>query len=290
MTFRFSPKLTAGGRICDFSKRTYMMGILNVTPDSFSDGGSFSQIDLALKHAQDMVADGADFIDIGGESTHPGAEPVNLDEELKRTIPIIEKLSRKTDVPISIDTYKEKVAKEALDAGAAIVNDISGLRMDEAMVSLIAERNVPVVIRHMQGLPRDMQENPTYRDVIKEISVFLKERAEFAVDQGVKKENIIIDPGIGFGKTAEHNLEIMARLSEFTHPGYPILLGTSRKSFIGKTLDLPVEERLQGTAATVAYGISNGANIIRVHDVKEMKHVARMIDAIETAKDRSTGG
>ncbi len=274
-----SPVLRAGGHELDLGRRTHAMGALNVTPDSFSDGGRFFRLDRAVAHALKMVEEGADLIDVGGESTRPGAEPVSLDEELNRVIPVIEALSSKIDKPISIDSYKPEVVQRALDAGASIVNDINGLR-NEKMVELVARRSVLVCIMHMQGTPRDMQLNPRYECLMGEIISFLRQRAQVALGAGVRRENIILDPGIGFGKTREHNLEIMRRLSEIKSLGFPILIGTSRKSFIGLTLDLPVEERLEGTAATVAYAIAQGANIVRVHDVKEMVRVARMTDAM----------
>lgn len=274
--------LKAGKFELNLDERTQIMGILNITTDSFSDGEKFYDIDKALAHARSMAELGADIIDIGGESTRPGSEPVSLEEEIHRTIPVIENLATNIDVPISIDTYKAEVARRALDAGATIVNDISGLRIDNRMVYVVAEHKVPVIIMHMQGTPRNMQKNPSYQSVIGEIGTFLKERAKFATDHGVKRGNIIIDPGIGFGKTVEHNLEILNKLKEFKSLGYPICLGTSRKSFIGLTLDVPVEERLMGTAATVTWGIANGANIMRVHDVQAMAEVAKMTDAIKS--------
>jgi len=276
--------LQAGDFSFDFTDGTYVMGILNVTLDSFSDGGRYKNIPAAVEHCLRMVEDGADIIDIGGESTRPGAEPVALDAELRRVIPLIEELSPRIERPISIDTYKYDVAKRALDAGAVMVNDISGLRGDERMAKLVADRGVPVVIMHMQGTPGNMQDNPKYEDVVGEIIAFLRERAEFAQREGVLRDKIIVDPGIGFGKTLEHNLELMSRLSELRSLGFPILAGTSRKSFIGLTLDLPVEERLEGTAATVVCSIVQGANIVRVHDVKEMARVAKMTDAIARRK------
>lgn len=272
--------LHAGDFLLDFGERTYVMGILNVTPDSFADGGRYSNVQAAVEHGLQMAAEGADIIDIGGESTRPGAEPVPIEEELKRTIPVIEGLCARLNMPISIDTYKFEVARKALDAGAAIVNDISALRADKKMAKLVADRNVPVIIMHMQGTPKNMQKHPQYKDVMGEIIAFLRERGEHALREGVLRERIIVDPGIGFGKTLTHNLQIMRRLPELRSLGFPILMGTSRKSFIGFALDLPVEERLEGTAATVAYSIAQGANIIRVHDVKEMARVARMTDAM----------
>lgn len=276
------PVIRAGQFKLNLAKRTYLMGILNITPDSFSDGGRFFDFDQAIARAKQMVKEGADIIDVGGESTRPGAGKVNLKEEIRRTIPVIKKLAQEINKPISIDTYKSEVARKALKAGATIINDISALRMDKQMAGLVAKTKVPLILMHMQGTPKNMQKNPRYKDVVGEIIQFLRQQAEVAVAAGVKKENIIVDPGIGFGKTVEHNLEIVKRLSEFKSLDYPICLGTSRKSFIGLTLNLPVEERLEGTTATVAVGILNGASIIRAHDVLEMKQVARMVDAIKS--------
>lgn len=256
------------------------MGILNVTPDSFSDAGQYQEVDKAIAHALQMAEDGVDIIDIGGESTRPGARPCSLREELLRVIPVIKGLAKRISLPISIDTYKAEVAKRALEEGAAMVNDISALRFDPKMAEVVARYNVPVVLMHIQGSPQKMQENPQYQDIIGEISLYLKEAIKRAQEDGIKREMIIIDPGIGFGKRLEHNLEILARLREFSYLNAPILVGSSRKSFIGQVLDLPVEERLEGTAATVAISILNGAHLVRVHDVKAMKRVSRMSDAI----------
>jgi dihydropteroate synthase len=268
----------------DFSKRTYIMGILNVTPDSFSDGGLYFDKKRAVEHAIRMEEEGADIIDIGGESTRPGSDPVPVKEEIRRVVPVIEELSKKIKVPISIDTYKADVARAALSAGASMVNDISGLRFDPEMSLTVARYNVPVVIMHIKGTPKNMQENPTYTALIPEIMDYLREGIEIARKAGISEDKIIIDPGIGFGKTVEHNLEIINRLNEFAGFEKPILLGPSRKSFIGRMLgDLPVTERLEGTAAAVAIGIFNGANIVRVHDVKAMVRVARIADAIKRA-------
>ncbi len=263
----------------ELGKRTLVMGILNVTPDSFSDGGLYNRLDKALDHAERMVEDGADIIDVGGESSRPGSEPVHESTELERVLPIIEKLAKKVKIPISIDTYKASVAERALDAGASMVNDISALE-DPKMASVVAKFAVPIILMHKQGNPKDMQVNPSYSPLIPEIIAYLQSRIQLAVDQGIKSDQIIIDPGIGFGKTTDHNLEILHDLRKFKFLNKPILIGTSRKSFIGKVLNLPVEERLEGTAATVAIAIANGADIIRVHDVKEMKRVALMTDAI----------
>ena len=276
--------IRCGRRILNLNKRPYIMGILNVTPDSFSDGGHYLTINSSVECARRMAEEGADIIDIGGESSRPGAEPVPLEVELERVIPVIKKLSDKIDILISIDTYKAKVAKEALKAGASIINDISGLRFDPMMAKIAAEAGCPVIIMHMKGTPRDMQRRPAYKDVVKEITAFFKERIAFAVKNGIKRNKIIIDPGIGFGKTVRHNLEIIKRLKEFRKLGVPILIGPSRKSFIGRILNEPVDKRLEGTAAVVAISIANGANIVRVHDVKAMADVAKITDAINKSK------
>lgn len=262
-------------------RRTLVMGILNITPDSFSDGGRFADFDAAATHAVQMVEDGADIIDVGGESTRPGAEPVSLDEELKRVVPIVQHLSRAVAVPISVDTYKAPVARAALDAGADIINDISAAAFDPEMPALLAEAKCPTVLMHIKGTPRDMQKDPVYDDLMGEIASYFRERIAALVDAGVDERMLIVDPGFGFGKTVAHNLEMLRRLAELRSLGRPILVGASRKSTIGKVLgDLPTEERLEGTAATVAISIANGADIVRVHDVKEMARVARMTDAI----------
>jgi dihydropteroate synthase len=264
---------------------TKIMGILNVTQDSFSDGGLYFDKSAAISRAIQMVEEGADFIDIGGESTRPGSEPVPEEEEIRRTIPVIGTLVKEISVPISIDTYKSRVANRALEAGASMVNDVSGLRFDPDMPDVIAYHDVPVVIMHIKGTPKDMQQNPVYEALIPEIMEYLREGIRIAAKAGIKEDKIIIDPGIGFGKTFEHNLDIIRNLSEFTSLGKPILIGPSRKAFIGKVLgDLPPTDRLEGTAAAVAISIFNGANIIRVHDVKEMVHVAKVADAIKNMR------
>lgn len=266
----------------DFSKKTYIMGILNITPDSFSDGGLYLDKSIAIKRAYEMVEEGADIIDIGGESTRPGSEPVPLEEEIARTIPLIKEISKNIKVPISIDTYKSEVARRAIDAGASIVNDIGGLRFDPDMPKIITEYKVPVVIMHIKGTPKNMQRDPVYEALIPEIMDYLRMSIRIAVEAGIADDKIIIDPGIGFGKTFDHNLEIIKNLHEFTFLEKPVLVGPSRKAFIGKILDdAPVSERLEGTASAVAVAIFNGANIIRVHDVKEMKKVAMVADAIK---------
>jgi dihydropteroate synthase len=261
-------------------KKTIIMGILNVTPDSFSDGGLFIDIDKAVKHAKQMVSDGADIIDIGGESSRPGSNPISEEEELRRVKPIIERLTKDINVPISIDTYKPKVAEECIKSGASIINDISGLR-NQKMVEIAIKYKVPVIVMHLLGNPKTMQENISYKDVVDDIICFLKKRVEKAKEAGLK--DIIIDPGIGFGKTTEHNLQIINKLREFKSLGCPILIGPSRKSFIGNITGLPVNERLEGTLASISIAIMNGANIIRVHDVKECKRAVQISDAIRCA-------
>ncbi len=266
----------------DFSSKTHIMGVLNVTPDSFSDGGLFLDKNRAVDCALRMQDEGADMIDIGGESTRPGAEKVSVKEEIGRVVPVIEALARKINIPLSIDTYKSAVAKTALSAGASIVNDISGLRFDPEMSGIVAQYKVPVVIMHIQGTPVNMQKKPSYRALIPEIIDYLRESISIAQSAGITDDRIIIDPGIGFGKTVDHNLTIIKCLGEFTGFEKPILLGPSRKSFIGSKLgDLPVTERLEGTSAAVAIGIFNGANIIRVHDVKVMIRVVGIADALK---------
>lgn len=247
-----------------------VMGILNVTPDSFSDGGEFFEENSAVERALEMEENGADIIDIGGESTRPGADQVPLEEEMERTVPVIEEIRQATDVSISIDTYKSEVAEEALDAGADIINDISALRFDPDLGRLSAERGVPLILMHMQGTPKTMQEDPTYDDPVKDIMDFLEGRVEAAKELGVKDEQLVLDPGIGFGKRFKDNYEILRRLEEFKELGYPLLLATSRKSFLGETLNLPTGERLEGTIASNVVGVIRGADILRVHDVKEV--------------------
>lgn len=275
-----SPVLKLGQKTYDFSTaRPLIMGVLNVTPDSFSDGGHFFQTKVAIKRAEEMVEEGADIIDVGGESTRPGSEPISLEEELTRVIPVIKSIASNLTVPISIDTYKPQVAREALEAGASIINDVYGLRQP-GMLELLAEVKVPVVIMHMKGAPKTMQQNPTYQDVVKEVADFLKHQSEKVIEVGLESEKIVIDPGIGFGKTLEHNLQLLKNLSSLSALGFPVLVGPSRKSFIGLTLGLPVEERLEGTLAVIAQCVWEGASIVRVHDVKEALRVVKMVHAI----------
>ncbi|MEW6052321.1 MAG: dihydropteroate synthase [Nitrospirota bacterium] len=269
----------------DFSQRTHIMGVLNVTPDSFSDGGRYFDESSATAHALRMAREGADVLDIGGESSRPGAEPLPLEEELKRTIPVIARIVKEISIPISIDTYKAEVAQKALDAGASIVNDISGLRFDPEMARIVARYEVPVVIMHMKGTPRDMQKNPVYDDLIQEILDYLRKGIRTAEESGIAEDRIIIDPGIGFGKTFAHNLQIIHKLHEFTLLGKPVLIGPSKKAFIGKVLgDVPPDERLEGTAAAVAISVMNGASLVRVHEVREMARVVKVADAIRRMK------
>lgn len=268
------------GREYQLAEHTLVMGILNVTPDSFSDGGRFFERETAVEHGLRMVEEGADILDIGGESTRPGAELTSEEEELNRVIPVIEAIRRSVEVPISVDTSKSGVARLALNAGADMLNDVSALRIDPGIAELAAERAVPLCLMHMLGMPKTMQVNPEYGDLMGEIIAFLRERAEAAAEVGVEPANILVDPGIGFGKTVAHNLEILRRLRELRGLGYPVLVGPSRKSFIGRVLDLPEGERLEGTAASVALSIANGADIVRVHDVSEMVRVAGLTDAI----------
>jgi len=263
------------------SERVHVMGILNVTPDSFSDGGLHEDADSAVESALRMVEEGADIIDVGGESTRPGAPEVPADEEICRVATVIESLRAKSRVPISIDTRKAKVARAALDAGADIVNDVSALRDDPALGPLCAERECPVVLMHMKGTPRTMQADPRYDDVVDEVRNFLGEAVARAEAAGVARERTIVDPGIGFGKTVAHNLELVSRLDELGETGRPVLLGASRKSFIGKVLDIDSPaERLEGTLAVTALGVARGARIVRVHDVEANVRVARMAEAV----------
>jgi dihydropteroate synthase len=270
---RKSP-VKAGKYTFNFGERTYIMGILNVTPDSFSDGGDFVDIEAAISHAKQMVQDGADIIDIGGESTRPGSQELGEEDELKRIIPIIERLSKEIDVPISIDTYKAIVAEKAILAGALIVNDIWGMQKDPKMAQIIAKYQVPVIIMHNQ-LGTEYS-----RDIMEEMCIFLRHSIDLGLQAGIKLGNMILDPGIGFGKTPEQNVIVMTRLGELNDLGCTVLLGTSRKSFIGKILDLVPKERVEGTVATTVMGIVQGVDIVRVHDVKENLRAAKVTDAI----------
>ncbi len=291
------PALQVGPLLCEWGARTYVMGILNVTPDSFSGDGLLARepaggpalVEAALRQAQRLVTEGADIIDVGGESTRPGSQPVPVDEELKRVVPVIERLAREWPVAISVDTYKAAVAEAALDAGAHLVNDVWALTADPKMAATVARRGAPVVLMHNRSRPThatvDAQlggryQGMEYADLLGDIIRELRERITVALEAGIAREKIIIDPGIGFGKTVEQNLELLDRLRELTSLGYPILIGTSRKSFTGYTLKLPPGERVEGTAASVALAIDRGADIVRVHDVQAMVRTARLADAV----------
>jgi len=263
-------------------KRTLIMGILNVTPDSFSDGGLFFTKEKAVEHAFRMADEGADIIDIGGESSRPGADPVSPEEEERRVLPIVEALISQLDIPISIDTRRSSIARKALESGVQIVNDISGLRDNSNMVNVISQFDASVIIMHMKGTPKNMQLNPYYEDLIEELVEFFNNQIQYARKYGVQDNHIILDPGIGFGKQLQDNFVILRMLRKIVEIGYPVLVGPSRKSFIGLTLNLPSDERLEGTAASVTASILNGAKIVRVHDVKEMKRVVTIADAINT--------
>ncbi len=260
-------------------RKTLVMGVINTTPDSFFDGGQLAGEDRAFVHGSGLAADGADILDVGGESSRPGADPVTSDEELARVLPVVERLSA-LDVPVSIDTCRAATAERALEAGAVMVNDISALGADPAMAAVIADAGCDCVLMHMQGTPKTMQKAPRYEDIVDDICAFFEERLKVAVDEGISEEAIWLDPGFGFGKTVEHNLEILRRLGDFKRLGRPVLVGTSNKSTIGAVLDLPVDDRMEGTAATVAASVCFGADAVRVHDVKTMVRVAKMCDAI----------
>lgn len=265
--------IKAGPYTLDFTDKTLIMGILNVTPDSFSDGGKYNHLENAVTHAKQMIADGADILDIGGESTRPGHERISEEEEINRVVPAIEAISRKIRVPISIDTYKSKVAKSAVDAGAAIINDIWGAKEDPEIADVAAETGVPIILMHNRN-------DRNYSNFIRDVLNDLYESISIAKKAGVSDEQIILDPGIGFAKDLKENLEMMRHLDTLVSLGYPVLLGTSKKSMIGGVLDLPVSERTEGTGATVCYGIQKGCQIVRIHDVKEMSRMAKMMDAM----------
>lgn len=267
-------RLTIADRVWDWGKRTYIMGILNITPDSFSDGGKYFDTDFALKHAAQMAQEGADIIDVGGESTRPGVTvPVSAEEEIRRVVPLIQRLSKESPLPISIDTYKAKTAALAVEAGAHMINDIWGLKKDPEMADVVASCNVPVCIVHNRT-------NTEYNNLMEDMLSELGESIELAVKAGVKDENIILDPGIGFGKTWEQNLTVMRNLDLLKKLGYPILLAASRKRFIGKVLETEVKDRLEGTLAVTSVGILKGADIVRVHDVRQNARVAAMTDSM----------
>jgi len=269
-----------GRRTLDFSRRPGVMGVLNVTPDSFSDGNRYALVEKAVARALEMEDEGADIIDIGGESTRPFATPVPDDEELRRVIPVLERLSGRLTVPVSVDTFKSSVAREALAAGAEIVNDISALTFDEGMAEVVATAKAGLVLMHTRGKPAEMQKDTAYGSLVSEVAAFLRDSIALAEAAGIEPRRIVVDPGIGFGKNAAGNLEIIRKLPEFSTLGRPILVGTSRKSFIGTVLGRGVSERAFGTAATVALALANGASVVRVHDVREMRDVADMAMAL----------
>ncbi len=274
-------KLQYVNKSLNIGEGTVVCGILNLTPDSFSDDGIYCDRKKAVDRVKQMADEGAGMIDIGGESSRPGAVPVPLEEERKRILPVLEEIAGKIDIPISIDTYKSIIAGEALQTGADIVNDITSLQGDPDMGNVIAESGAGIILMHMQGKPHNMQENPYYKDVVSDIIEFLKDAVWRAGSFGISTEKIIVDPGIGFGKRTEHNLEIIKKLAEMKSLGRPILIGVSRKSIIGNVLNLPVNERIEGTEALVACAILKGADIVRVHDVKQMYRVSRMVDAVK---------
>jgi dihydropteroate synthase len=257
-----------------------LMGIVNVTTDSFFDGGRFVDPQLALEHGRRLVEEGADILDIGAESTRPGSLPIDEKEELRRLVPVVAALAQAVSVPISVDTSKAAVAKAAIKAGAVMVNDVTALRGDPAMADVVVQTGVALVLVHMQGTPRTMQQAPTYEDVVEEVADFLAERARFAIERGVAKSRIVLDPGIGFGKVLTHNLDLLAHLRMFTTLGFPVLVGPSRKGFIGQLTKQSVEARAWGTAGVVALAVQQGANILRVHDVAEMRDVVNVAAAI----------
>jgi dihydropteroate synthase len=266
-------QIKCGPYTLDYAKKTIIMGILNVTPDSFSDGGNFNQIERAVEHAREMAKNGADIIDIGGESTRPGYTVISDEEEIDRVVPVIKAISEQVPIPISIDTYKAEVAKQAIEAGAHIINDIWGAKADTRMARVAADYNVPIILMHNR---HDRNYKSFMRDVLND----LYESITIAKNAGVRDENIILDPGIGFARNYQENLLTMQNLEKFVMLGYPVLLGTSRKSMIGQALDLPVHERMEGTGATICYGIQKGCHMIRVHDVKEMSRMAKMMDIL----------
>lgn len=274
------PALEVDDRTLQFGDRVYTMGVVNVTPDSFSDGGRYFETSAAVDRALELVEAGADIIDVGGESTRPGADPVSASEELDRVVPVVRQIRRRSEAWISIDTYKSDVAAEAVDAGAQIVNDISGLGFDDQMADTVADLECGLVLMHTRDKPRTMQQNIDYRDLIEDIRHYFRRRLDRAERAGIDPERIALDPGIGFGKTVDHNYRLIRRLADFTEMGHPLLVGPSRKSFIGAVLDRPPDRRVWGTAATVAASIMTGADIVRVHDVEQLEDVVRVSEAI----------
>ncbi len=272
--------LQVNGKEFTLGPKTWIMGVLNITPDSFSDGGQYLDKDKAIEQGLRLIEEGSDIIDIGGESTRPGSDPIPAEEEIRRIIPVIQALREKTKALISVDTTKSEVARAALDAGADIINDISSLRFDSGMAPLAAERDVPVILMHMKGMPKTMQVDPYYEDVLLEVKSFLEKRIHEAQAAGIRRERIIIDPGIGFGKRLEDNLALINKLHVLAELDRPILIGTSRKSFIGNILDLPPQERLEGSIASSILSMAHGAHILRVHDVAAIKRAVLVAEAI----------
>ncbi len=264
-----------------YADQTYLMGILNVTPDSFSDGNCFHNVDKAVQHCMELIGEGADIIDIGGESSRPGSDPVSLDEEIKRVIPVIEHIRKKSYIPISVDTYHSETARMSIQAGADIINDISALRLDKELAGVLADNShIPLILMHMQGLPKTMQNNPEYDDVIDEIMQFFAERIAYCLSIGISKDRIILDPGIGFGKRLEDNLKILGQLTTFKSLGCPVLLGASRKSFFNQIYPSLPQERLMGTLATSALAFQSGLSFIRIHDVKANKEFLSVLKEV----------
>ena len=260
--------------------KTLVMGVLNLTPDSFSDGGLFTTKEKALNRCLKMINEGADLIDVGGESTRPGSDPLSINEELDRTIPIIEKIRSITDCTISIDSYKSEVVEAALNVGANIVNDISGLTFDHNMAELISQKNAPIIMMHINGKPKIMQENPQYDNLLKDILDFFSRQLELAQSVGIDSSKIILDPGLGFGKKVEHNFELIRKLPQICAMGFPVLVGPSRKSFIGEALNLPINDRIEGTMASITASVINGAKIVRVHDIQKTRRTVTVAEKI----------
>ena len=276
-------------RDIDLEEKVVVMGVLNLTPDSFYDGGRYTRGAQALRRVEEMIGEGADILDVGGESVRPGAEPISLDEELRRVMPVIEKVRRLFPITISIDTYKAEVARQAIEEGAEMVNDISGLRFDPDLRKIVAGYGVPIILMHIKGTPKNMQNNPRYHSLMEEIISYLRKSIKLAEEAGIDPARIIVDPGIGFGKTTAHNLEILRRLEGLKSLGKPILVGLSRKSFIGDVLGLPQEERLEGGLAATSMAVSGGARIVRTHDVKPTRRAVDMVQAILRSSDQRDG-
>lgn len=276
-------------RDIDLEEKVVVMGVLNLTPDSFYDGGRYTREAQALRRVEEMIGEGADIIDVGGESVRPGAEPISLDEELSRVVPVIEKVRRLFPITISIDTYKAEVARQAIEKGAEMVNDISGLRFDPDLRKIVAGYGVPLILMHIKGTPKNMQDNPRYHSLMEEIISYLRKSIKLAEESGVDPARIIVDPGIGFGKTTAHNLEILRRLEELKSLGKPILVALSRKSFIGNVLGLPQAERLEGGLAAACMAVSGGARIVRTHDVRPTRRAVDMVQAILRGSDQRYG-